>query len=131
MEQAIFSQEELQTIPIEVHTQFFKADSGQAKLSVLTHVDLRGAHFRKADGRNLDNLTVVTALFDRAGNYVTGEQKLVEFHLLDTTLARLSQTGLNMKASLAVKPGTYLVREVVRESEGDQLSALNSQVEIP
>jgi len=131
MQQAIFSQEELQTIPIEIHTQFFKADSGQAKLSVLTHVDLRGAHFHKADGRNLDKLTMVTVLFDQAGNYVTGEQKLVEFHLLDSTLARLSQTGLNMKSSLAVKSGTYLVREVVRESEGDQLSALNSQVEIP
>ncbi|HEY6291996.1 MAG TPA: VWA domain-containing protein [Terriglobia bacterium] len=131
MEQVIFSQEELQTIPIEVHTQFFKADSGQAKLSVLTHVDIRSAHFRKAAGRNLDNLIVVTALFDQAGNYVTGEQKLIEFHLLDSTLQRLSQTGLNMKASLPVKSGAYLVREVVQESEGDQLSALNSQVEIP
>jgi VWFA-related protein len=131
MEQVIFSQEEFHAIPVEFHTQFFKPTAGDAKLSVVTHVDIRGVPFRKADGRNVDNVTVVTALFDRAGNYVTGEQKQIEFHLRDETLARLSATGLNMKASLAVKPGTYLVREVVRESEGAQLSALSSQVDIP
>lgn len=129
--QMIFSQEELRAIPIEVHTQFFKAATGGSQLSVVTHVDISGVHFRKADGRNVDNLTLVTALFDQAGNYVAGQQKTVEFRMLDSTLARLNHTGINMKSSLAVKPGTYLVREVVRESEGDQLSALNSQVEIP
>jgi VWFA-related protein len=131
LEQMVFSQEELHAIPIDVHTQFFKAATGGAQLSVVTHVDLSGVHFRKADGRNVDNLTLITALFDQAGNYVAGQQKTVEFRMLDTTLAKLNRTGLNMKSSLAVKPGTYLVREVVRESEGDQLSALNSQVEIP
>ncbi|HXJ96747.1 MAG TPA: VWA domain-containing protein [Terriglobia bacterium] len=130
LEQMVFSQEEMHAIPIEVHTQFFTGPSG-AQLSVVTHVDMSGVHFRKADGRNYDNLTLVTALFDQSGNYVTAQEKTVEFHMHDTTLARLNQTGLNMKSTLAVKPGTYLVREVVRESEGDGLSALNSQVEIP
>jgi VWFA-related protein len=131
LEQMVFSQEELHAIPIELHTQFFKGATGGAQLSVVTHVDLSGVRFRKADGRNVDSLTLVTALFDQSRNYVTAQEKTVEFHMHDSTLARLNQTGLNMKSTLAVKPGTYLVREVVRESEGDELSALNSQVEIP
>jgi VWFA-related protein len=131
LEQLIFSQEEMHAIPVELHTQFFKPAAGDVKLSVLTHVDIRGVPFRKVDGRNVDNVTVVTALFDRAGNYVAGEQKQIEFHLRDETLARLSATGLNMKASLPIKSGSYLIREVVRESEGEQLSALNSEVDIP
>lgn len=130
LEQMVFSQEELHAIPIEVHTQFFKGPSG-AQLSVLTHVDISGVRFRKADGRNVDNLTLITALFDQSGNYVAGQQKTLEFHMRDSTLAKLNQTGLSMKSTLAVKPGTYLVREVVRESEGDELSALSSEVEIP
>ena len=130
LEQMVFSQEEMRAIPIEVRTQFFTGPSG-AQLSVVTHVDLSAVRFRKTDGRNYDNLTLVTALFDQSGNYVTAQEKTVEFHMHDETLARLNQTGLNMKSTLAVKPGTYLVREVVRESEGDGLSALNSQVEIP
>ncbi|HEV2381744.1 MAG TPA: VWA domain-containing protein [Terriglobia bacterium] len=131
LEQMIFSQEDSETIPVKVETQYYQAGSGEARLAVVTHVDIQGVRFRKADGRNLDNLTVVTALFDQAGNYVTGEQKKIEFRLLDATLARLSRTGLSMKASLPVKRGAYLVREVVQESEGNQLSALSNQVEVP
>jgi len=131
LEQMIFSQEESQAIPVKVETQYYQADSGQARLSVLTHVDIQGVRFRKAGGRNLDNLTVVTALFDQAGNYVTGEQKKIEFRLLDATLARLSRTGLSMKASLPIKRGSYLVREVVQDSESNQLSASSNQIEIP
>jgi len=130
LEQMVYSQEELRAIPIQVRTQFFTRPSG-AQLSVVTHVDLSSVRFRKVDGRNFDNLTLVTALFDQSGDYVTAEEKTVEFHMQDSTLARLNRTGLTMKSTLAVKPGTYLVREVVRESEGDALSATNSQVEIP
>ena len=130
LEQMIFSQEDSQTIPVKVETQYYQAGSGEARLAVVTHVDIQGVRFRKADGRNLDNLTVVTALFDQAGNYVTGEQKKIEFRLLDATLARLSRTGLSIKASLPVKRGAYLVREVVQDSEGNQLSALSNQVEV-
>jgi VWFA-related protein len=131
LEQMIFSQEELNTIPVEVRTQFFKPQGADAKLSVLTRLDIRGVRFHKADGRNLNNLTVVTALFDLAGNYVTGQQKRIEFHLRDSTLDKLAATGLNMKSSFSVKTGTYLVREVVQDQEGDQVSALNRTVEIP
>ena len=131
LEQMIFSQDESQTIPLQIHTQFFEGDAGAAKISVLAHVDLSGLRFRKAGGRNVENLTVITALFDRQGNYVTGEQKTIEFHLLDSTLERLTRSGLNMKSSLPVKQGTYLVREVVQESEGGALSASNVQVDVP
>jgi hypothetical protein len=131
LEQMVFSQEDSQTIPVKIATQYYQAGSGEARLAVVTHVDLQGVRFRKADGRNLDNLTVVTALFDRSGNYIAGEEKRIEFRLFDTTLARLSRTGLSMKASLPVKRGAYLVREVVQDSEGNQLSALSDQVEIP
>jgi VWFA-related protein len=131
LEQAVFSQEVLNTIPIEVRTDFFKVNDVDAKLSVLTHLDVRAVRFRKADGRNLEHMTLVTALFDRAGTYITGQQKQIEFHLRDATLERLVQSGLTMKTSFAVKPGTYMVREVVHDVEGDQLSSLSRTVEIP
>lgn len=131
LEQAVFSQDELNALPLEVHTQFFKVDSATAKLSVMTHLDLRSLRFRKQEGRNLDNLTVITALFDPSGKYVTAQEKTLEFRLLDTTLTRLAQSGVSLKTSFDVKPGNYLVRQVVRDSEGEQMSALNRSVEIP
>jgi hypothetical protein len=36
-----------------------------------------------------------------------------------------------MRTNFDVKPGTYLVREVVRDSESGEISGLNRTVEIP
>jgi len=131
IQEALFSQDEIRDLPVDLHTQFFKTDNYQAKLAVLTHVDIKGVHFRKADGRTRDDLTVATAIFDENGNYVTGGEKIIEMKLLDPTYDRLMQSGLNLKSSFDVKPGTYLVRQVVRDSEGSQLAARNGAVVIP
>ena len=131
VEQAIFSHEELQELTVGVNTQFFKVSDTLAKLSILTHLDLQLVQFRKENGRNLNDLIFVTALFDRDGKYVTGKEKKVEFRLLDGTLAKLVQSGITSKASFEVPPGTYLVRQVVRDSEGALISALSRTVEIP
>jgi VWFA-related protein len=130
IQEALFSQDEMSDLPVDLHTQFFKTAT-DAKLAVLTHVDLKGVHFRKAEGRNRDNLTVATAIFDENGNYVIGGEKIIEMKLLDTTYDRLSHSGLNLKSSFDVKPGTYLVRQVVRDSEGAQIAARNGAVVIP
>jgi VWFA-related protein len=131
IQEALFSQDEIRDLPVDLHTQFFKTGGYEAKLAVLTHVDIKGVHFRKADGRNKDDLTVATAIFDENGNFVVGGEKIVEMKLLDPTYDRLSRSGLNLKTSFNVKPGTYLVRQVVRDSEGSQLAARNGAVVIP
>jgi VWFA-related protein len=131
IQQAVFSQDELQELPVEISTQFFKTGDQSVKLSVVAHVDVRSLRFRKAEGRNVDDLTTVVAVFDRDGNLVDGRKKLLELRLRDATLEKLTQSGLGMKTGFDVKPGTYLVRVVVRDSESGQLSALNRAVEIP
>ena len=131
IQEALFSQDEILDLPVELHTQFFKTDAAQAKLAVLTHVDIKSVHFRKAEGRNRDDLTVATAIFDENGNYVTGGEKIVEMKLFDGTYERLSRSGLTLKSSFDIKPGTYLVRQVVRDAEGAQLAAHNGAVVIP
>ena len=131
IQEALFSQDEIRDLPVDLHTQFFKTTNDAARLAVLTHVDIKGVHFRKADGRTRDDLTVATAIFDENGNYVTGGEKIIEMKLLDPTYDRLMLSGLNLKTSFEVKPGSYLVRQVVRDSEGAQLAARNGAVVIP
>jgi VWFA-related protein len=129
--EAIFSQEELHDVPVDLQTQFFKKDATSARLSVLTHFDVKSIHFRKEAGRNADILTIATAIFDDNGNFVTGGEKTVQMKLLDTTYNRLSRSGLTLKSSYDVKPGTYMVRLVVRDGEGSQMAARNGAVVIP
>ena len=131
MQEALFSHEEIRDLPVELQTQFFKKDEAQARLAVLTHFDVKGIHFRKAQGRNNDQLTIVAGIFDENGNFVTGLSKVVEMKLLDTTYSRLSRSGFTVKTSFDVKPGTYLVRLVVRDAEGAQMAARNGAVVIP
>ena len=126
----VFSQEELHELPVEMHTQFFKTGDDEAKLSVVVRLDVRHLHYRKADGRNNGNLTVVSALFDRNGNFVKGTQKIVQMHWKDETLDSKLASGVTLKNSFDVKSGSYLVRLVVRDDEG-QLAAQNGAVEIP
>jgi len=47
------------------------------------------------------------------------------------TLARLDRSGITVKSSFDVKPGTYLVRLVVRDKEGELMAARNGAVVIP
>ena len=131
MQEAVFSQDEIQDLLLDLQTQYFKTGDAGAQLSVVSKIDLKGMHFRKADGRNYDNLTVATVIFDENGNYVTSGEKILEMRLLDKTYSRLSQTGLVMKSSFELKPGKYMVRQVIRDSEGAQMAAKNGAVVIP
>ncbi len=130
IEDAVFSQEEVREIPVELHTQFFKPDENDAKLSVVARVDVKQIHFHKANGRNNNDVTVVSALFDRNGNFIAGTQKLLQLHLKDETLDSGLGSGITLKSSFDVKPGSYVVRLVVRDADG-QLAARNLAVQIP
>jgi VWFA-related protein len=132
IEEALFSRDEWRDIPVELHTQFFKSSDVAAKLSILARIDVRQLRFRKADGRNVDVLTVVAAVFDRNGNYVSAVEKTVGMHLKDESLAggKLS-SGITVRSAFDVAPGGYFVRIVVRDAEGQKMAALNGAVEIP
>lgn len=130
IQQAVFSQEEVHDLPVECQAQFFKSADG-VHLSVVTHVGTEELKFRKADGRNQDTLTITTAVFDQNGSMLAGLQRVLEMRVKDVTLERLNKTGLNVKLTFDLQPGTFLVRTVVRDSEGTQMGATNRGVVIP
>jgi VWFA-related protein len=130
IEEAVFSRDEINDLPVDLHTQFFKTGAANAKLSILARVDIRHLHFRKAEGRNLNTLTVLGSVFDRNGNYVTGNQKTIDISLTDQRLESMAN-GVTVKSTVDVAAGSYVVRLVVRDSEGQLMSALNGIVDIP
>ncbi len=129
--EAVFSQEETHNLPIDVHTQFFMKTESDARITVLTSIDLHGMNFRKEEDRNIDKLLFVTVVFDQDGHVISAQEKSVDLRLRDINLERYLQTGITMRTLFDVKPGTYLVRALVRDSESGQISALNRTVEIP
>jgi VWFA-related protein len=131
IEETFFSRDEVHDLPATLQTQYFKGADGDATLSAVAKIDVKKLAFRKEAGRNRDDLTVVTGLFDNDGNYVSGAQKLIEMRLLDDTLEKRVGSGIAVKNSFTVHPGRYVVRMVVRDSEGQLMSAQSSLVDIP
>src|SRR5580658_10201119 len=130
VEDAVFSREVIKDIPLSLHTQFFRSGDGDATLSVVAQLDIKSLHYKKEDGRNHDTLTIVSALFDLNGNYITGEQKSLILRLKDETLEKKLDSGIRIKTSFNVKVGSYVLRVVVRDSEGQMMASDNTAAEI-
>ena len=129
--EAVFSREEISDIPVEVRTQFFKPTDSSAQITVVARVDAQQLPYRKAEARNSDVLTVVTAVFDRDGNWVSGNEKTLALRLKDETIASRLTAGMSLRSSFSVVPGLYQIRVVVRDSEGQLMAASNAAVDIP
>jgi VWFA-related protein len=131
LKEAFFSRDEIRELPVELKTQFFKTGDLMARLSIMARIDAKHLRYKKAEGRNDDTLTVVGGVFDPDGKYVVGTQKVVDLKFRDQTLDALPEAGITVKTNLDVASGSYIVRLVVRDSEGKVMSALNGSVVIP
>jgi VWFA-related protein len=129
--QALFSRDEMSDIPIEIRTQFFKSSDVAAQLTVVAKIDVRKLRFKRIDDRNGDDMVVVYGLFDRNGNYIQGITKKLQMRLKDDTLATKINSGISVRSDFKVAPGTYVIRLVVRDAEGQMMAARNGAVEIP
>jgi len=82
-----FLRKSLHDLPVELHTQFFKPSDEEAKLAVLAHVDVRRIRYRKVDGRNTNELTVVAAPVQPQWGFCAGHAKK-SVHALEGCNAR-------------------------------------------
>ncbi len=128
--EAVFSHDEIRELPLRVQTQFFKSGDAAAHVAVVVHVDVRHLQFKKANGRNLNQLTVVAALFDRNNNFVSAKSSTVKMHIKDQTLDTKLNSGITVRSNFDVNPGNYLVRIVARDEQGKMLTQ-NEVVDIP
>jgi hypothetical protein len=130
IQNAFFSNEDVKTLPVRLQAEFFK-DGDDATLTANVRVDATKLALRKNEGRNLDNLTVVIGIFDSNGNFVQGFEKTIELRLKDETLSEWMKSGIENATDFTLKPGKYLVRLVVRDSEGASMAEQSTGVEIP
>jgi VWFA-related protein len=128
--EAVLSRVDTQQMPVDISTELSKI-SGKAEFAVMTHLDVKPIHFRRDGSRNVCTLTFVSTIFDHDGNWVTGQQQQARLNLLDATLHDMLTTGVVMRTTFQLAPGTYMLREVVTESEDHHLTALSRHIEIP
>jgi VWFA-related protein len=131
IEETFFSRDQVHNVPAVLQTQYFKGDNGDVTLSAVTKIDAKKLTFKKVNDRNTNNVTVITGIFDSDGNYISGQQKILQMRFLDRTLQTRLNSGISVEHSFAVHPGRYTVRMVIRDAEGQSMSAESSVVDIP
>lgn len=125
----LLSRDEYHGLPVTM--QVVKARDAKTNLTVLANVDVADLDYQKAHGRNVSSFSVISGIFDRNGKCVSAIEKTVDLHLKDKTLAQRRASGITIKTPFDLAPGSYFVRVVVREAEGQKMAALNGAVEIP
>lgn len=128
---AVYSQGEIMELPLEFRTQYTKAPDGSVLMTVVSHVGVKDLRFRRVEKKECDKLIVTTVIFDENGAYVGGEQKDLDLQLADDEYQLVSRYGLQINSTFKLNPGTYTVRQVVRESEDSKIAAKNVSVRIP
>jgi VWFA-related protein len=124
------SRDEIMDIPLTVQTEFTKTRRDAAQVTMVARIDLKGLHFRKSGGKNLDTITIVAGLFDSDGKVVVEAARKLDLAFRDATLKAGKADEVEVKIGFDVPPGKYVARLVLRDSEGQMMGARNSLVEI-
>lgn len=130
IQNAVFSRDEIQEIPLVLQIQTPTTGAAPAKLVTTAHVDLRPIAFQEHEGHSHNSIVATFTLFDSDGKYVHGQQNKIDLDYTNEQIAAALSAGLNLKSEFEAKPGSYLVRLVVRDEQG-QMSASSKAAEIP
>ena len=131
IQEALFSLGEIQEFPVTLNSMIVKPATGNATLSMLVHIEMNNLPFQNVDGRESDTLTIVYGLFDGNGKLLHTVKQSAEMNLKQDTFDARVAEGFDVKNSFDVQPGKYLLRVVVRDSEGQMMAARNGVIDIP
>jgi hypothetical protein len=124
------SDETLDEIPAGVRVSTTASADGQSTIRVEIGVDAKRLKFSRQNGRSIQQLTFVTMLEDAKGNFIEGKQAMMDLMLSAPTLADMEAKGIKAAVSFPAPPGSYRVREIVREAVQNRMSISNTPVEI-
>jgi VWFA-related protein len=124
---AIYSQSEINDLPIKLQTQTVRDEKPPSKLNVVALVTLDDLPHHQAEGKNANDLRVIAAIFDHNGKYLGAIDRKVAVRWVDAHAG--TQTAATL--SFLLDPGTYLVRLVVRDSESQNTWAQAATVDVP
>jgi VWFA-related protein len=125
IENAVFSRAEIQDIPVTLKTQV-----SQGKLSAIAHFGIGGIRFVNKDGHHRSSVTATVSLFEAGGKYLKGVQDIVNLDFPDDKLASAIAAGEAIRADFDAPAGSYVVRLVLRDSDG-HMSSISRLVDSP
>jgi hypothetical protein len=103
---------------------------GPGALKIAVHVDAARLPYRRLDGRHVERLLFVTALFDEKNQFLTAVEGVMQLQLRDATVQSLAAHGLDARLSIHAPAGSYRLREVVQEIEDGRIASVSQPVRV-
>jgi len=130
LQRMMSSRQEIHDLTIVVSTEVVPSSEQTKDLNVMVRLDVASVPFRKEGDRNFNTVTFVTGIYDDDGKWVNGEKKQFDLKLPDSELKDMQASGVGVRNTFKLKPGKYLLREVVQDTEDHHIAALNRTVEV-
>ncbi|MGH9476425.1 MAG: VWA domain-containing protein [Terriglobales bacterium] len=108
-----------------------RMSAGLPEVHAEVKVETARLPFVKANGRERDSLIWVTAFFTRRGQFVLAQMGRAELAYKPGSLKDSTKSAISSELKVRLAPGSYRVREVVREGNQGWITALTRYVEVP
>lgn len=129
IDKEMLSADTLSEVPLTISAEPAATTPGGPGVHVVLHLDIGHLQLVNRSGRHSGQLTVIAALFDSAGNFVTGKECQIDFNMKDDTYNKLAP-GTTAGLTLNAPPGKYNLRGVVRESNQGKITASSQPVNV-
>ncbi len=130
LDQQVVASKTIAEFPSSVGVQYRKLANGNTSIQVMLHVDIKTLQFAMQNGRHLQKLTLVAAMFDSAGKMVSGKEGLMELALTEAKYNSFLGNGVNLTLNLEAPSGTYRLSTVAQDAAGKVAGSLNA-IQIP
>jgi VWFA-related protein len=133
LQQALDSPYEFQGVPLRLtHHVFGEAEgaSGKTRALLTAAIDIRGLAFADENGRSVDTLEYLLVVVHRDTQEVHRRDQKVELQLSPEARATLEAQWLAVDRELALAPGAYQARLVVRDKRGGTIGTVRHDFEV-
>jgi hypothetical protein len=127
----ILSKTDASQLPVQLTVNSSAGQNGKQILSLSSHLDVSSLPFQKDGGRNLNTVMFFFSVFDDKDELIDAQMRRAKVNVADAQLPALFKAGLDLNVTFQLKPGSYRVREVVTETEENQMTAFSRSVSIP
>lgn len=128
---ALHAPGDMNEIPISIAYDYFWNEDALYTVSCMTHVLTKDLGFAREEDRNVNQVSLVLAAYDEAGQFINGLEKIIDFRLLESSYAGLQNRGLTSRVEMKLPAGRYTLRAVVREGNQGKMGSAVKSIEIP
>ena len=129
IDKELMATDSVSDVPVTLSAAGAKMPDGAPALRVILRVDVPHLPFISNFGVHSQLLTVIAALFDDSGTFITGKECELNFHLKDDTFQKINGP-LNAGLTLTAAPGKYRLRVVVLDGNSGKMTASSAPVDI-